>query len=747
MITKVKLTNVASYDSDGVIIDNLDKFNFIYGNNGCGKSTLSKVLKAPEVYPECIIETTEESFRTLVYNKDFIKNNFNQSNEIPGIFTLGADAVSVQQEIKIKEDQLNHANKQKPNKEEQVLNEIGKLNKIETDFIERTWELKKKYDAHFSEVLTGVRGSKTAFKQSLVSKMSSFSEDVETLEDLIKEISIIFKQTPIKLPEFRVFDKSFIEAIDKNIFSEKIVGNQDLDISDMIRSLNLDDWVLTGKGYLQHTNNKCPFCQQDLPKLIQEQIESYFDKTYYLKIEHLKKSFTLQETKWNELESYLADLTSHYELLIDSAKYTHLCEKTKQIKEEVLNLFKVKISEPSLVLRYPNMQSYLDEINEFMDILDDEITSYNLRIDNLSIEKQKTINKVWNFLLNDIKPEYDRYIREQSICIKARDGKKRAFDKVNESIEKLKLEIMELKASVIGIDESVSKINNQLISFGFTNFKLEITPENGVYKIVRPNGEMAEETLSEGEKTFITFLYYYNSVFGTASPDEEETYKVLVIDDPISSLDSKVLFIVSTLIQNLIRATNREGSFIKQVFVLTHNTYFYKEVTNRIKDNCTHHILTKHDDITRVISYQDNPIRTSYQLLWDELRISLDSSVSITQNIMRRILENYFSFAGNIPLMSLTKYFEGDEIDIFKSLIAWLHDGSHAIFEDLYIGSVIETKHLYYKVFKEIFIKTRHEAHFIMMLETTFTPEERSVFEFVTPVESLELAGSVSTLN
>ncbi len=55
--------------------------------------------------------------------------------------------------------------------------------------------------------------------------------------------------------------------------------------------------------------------------------------------------------------------------------------------------------------------------------------------------------------------------------------------------------------------------------------------------------------------------------------------KVVVIDDPISSLDSNVLFIVSNLILKLIDDIRNNQNNIVQLFVLTHNVYFHKEVT------------------------------------------------------------------------------------------------------------------------------------------------------------------------
>mgnify|MGYP000214144738 CR=1 FL=1 len=64
--------------------------------------------------------------------------------------------------------------------------------------------------------------------------------------------------------------------------------------------------------------------------------------------------------------------------------------------------------------------------------------------------------------------------------------------------------------------------------------------------------------------------------------------KLVVIDDPVSSMDSSALFIVSAQIRKMIEvcrnnADNRNpvvsGNFIKQIFILTHNAYFHREVT------------------------------------------------------------------------------------------------------------------------------------------------------------------------
>ena len=70
MIKKIVIKDVASYDAEGVVLDDLRKVNFIYGGNGTGKTTISRVLGSvnPEVeFPGCEVETVvAEKFKKLL---------------------------------------------------------------------------------------------------------------------------------------------------------------------------------------------------------------------------------------------------------------------------------------------------------------------------------------------------------------------------------------------------------------------------------------------------------------------------------------------------------------------------------------------------------------------------------------------------------------------------------------------------------------------------------------------------------
>lgn len=96
-------------------------------------------------------------------------------------------------------------------------------------------------------------------------------------------------------------------------------------------------------------------------------------------------------------------------------------------------------------------------------------------------------------------------------------------------------------------------------------------------------------------------------------------------------------------------------------------------------------IVRKNNNISSIQKYKENPIKTSYELLWQELKSKENRSLISIQNVMRRILENYFKFFGNISIDELENKFQFEEKLICRSLISWINDGSHYISEDLYI--------------------------------------------------------------
>jgi wobble nucleotide-excising tRNase len=257
--------------------------------------------------------------------------------------------------------------------------------------------------------------------------------------------------------------------------------------------------------------------------------------------------------------------------------------------------------------------------------------------------------------------------------------------------------------------------------------------ESGFYQIQREDGTIAEHTLSEGETTFITFLYFLQLAKGGISEDSVNEERILVVDDPISSLDSNVLFIVSTLIKEIIKDIKSDIGNIRQIVLLTHNVYFHKEVSyeglNRKGEKSHFWILRKNGKLSTIHYYgESNPIQSSYELLWREIKEWEKNSGITIQNAMRRILETFFSILGNKrDDFLITKFGTQEEREICRSLLSWANEGSHTLPDDLYIEAPDEAITKYLDVFKGIFTHTENPGHYNLMMGIELEPENEMV--------------------
>jgi wobble nucleotide-excising tRNase len=101
--------------------------------------------------------------------------------------------------------------------------------------------------------------------------------------------------------------------------------------------------------------------------------------------------------------------------------------------------------------------------------------------------------------------------------------------------------------------------------------------------------------------------------------------------------------------------------------------------------------------------------------LWAEYSHNENNS-QILPNVMRRILESYFTLLGDIDFDLICNKFDGTRKPICESLFAWLHAGSHNVFDDAFYTVNDDGIALYKDVFKLIFINEGHEAHYNMMM-------------------------------
>ena len=147
MIKKITIRDVASYDHEGCTFEDLQKVNFIYGGNGTGKTTISRVLGEPlreQAYPHCELEWDGTPEQVIVYNKDFRENQLKEY--MPGVFTLGQQWVDFDKRMDKRRLQREEIAKRMMAAHEWLVKLDNELKEAEEELQNKVWE--KAYVPH-----------------------------------------------------------------------------------------------------------------------------------------------------------------------------------------------------------------------------------------------------------------------------------------------------------------------------------------------------------------------------------------------------------------------------------------------------------------------------------------------------------------------------------------------------------------------------------------------------------------------
>ena len=441
MITRITMNKVNSYKNPA-IIETDKKVNLIYGLNGTGKSTLSDFLYSQTAshFKECNIEGLG-SEEIIVYNQQFIKDYFYESENLKGIFTLSKANTEAEKKIRIAEKEIDKLEKQSDRKSGEILKHQNDLNKKKQDAENKIWEIKTTYsggDRVLEYCLSALMGRKESLFNHLIGMKKPDIQPTKPPEILKKEVEAIQGSNAKKsdlLPEMN-FTGNHNES--DALLNKIIIGNNSSIVAGLIKKLGNSDWVKEGLEYISEEINEdgeaCPFCQEKtITKALIENIRNYFDKTYENDINDLKALFSNYVSSINSLP--------HKEIYETHSFIVNKRQEFENLYSSVFNIFNNNKNKISKKLKLPSNEVTLESsfeaistFNNFIKDINDEIRVHNSKIDN----KDK--------FLDDIKKQFWNYMRwyyDQTIS---------TYQKFKTDVEKI---IKNLKDEVIEINREI----------------------------------------------------------------------------------------------------------------------------------------------------------------------------------------------------------------------------------------------------------------------------------------------------
>lgn len=732
MISDVAISRVATYGDNAQSLNDLSTFNYVFGPNGSGKTTISRIIANEAAYPHCTVSwNAGTKLDILVYNRDFVDRNFTQGPRLKGIFTLGQEHVEAAKKVEELKKKMEEMRQQIKSLKVTLEGEdgqggkIAELKAVEGALSDKCWEQKKKHDQTFAFAFEGCRSSSEKFKKKVLDQRTSNQATVESLDTLQKKAATVFGTTPATQPLLPAIDQGRLAELGADpVLKKRVIGKNDVDIAALILKLGNSDWVKQGRTFYPEGGAACPFCQQPTDASLAEKLNEYYDETFVKETEAIATLATQYSQAAERLKKSLDALLTADCTFLDKGALKALRDTLAAHLGANVQRLEAKQKEPSQVVELESVAAPLSSAVLLVEAANKQIAEHNATVANIAQERATLTAQVWKYLIAvELKDALADYDTKKAAIEKARKSIDDQSKRVQKAYSEKITELRQLEKGITSIQPTIDTINSLLLSFGFRGFSLAKAGEEENYKIVRADGSDAKESLSEGEKTFITFLYFYHLLKGSNSDNGTVTDRVVVIDDPVSSLDSDILFIVSSLIKILCQDVRDKRTYVKQVFVLTHNVYFHKEVTfntkrrgGKMKEE-TFWTVRKSGELTRIICHQENPITSQYDLLWADVRRGDRDNHSI-QNTLRKILENYFKFFGGVNPEDIFAGFDGADHLTCRSLLSWVNDGSHFAQDDLYHAIDDAMVERYLRVFRLVFEKTGHTAHYDMMMRT-----------------------------
>ena len=503
-----------------------------------------------------------------VFNRDFIAASIRASgSRVDPIYYLGRDSVEKQQQVEIRKVDLDSARNEvtaaRSGKEaaERRLDDfcISKAKHIK-DLL-----LGSKHHANYNKnQFAAAAKALTTLSASLKTKMPDDEKERLRKQKDAKPKDFV---SPLNLS---VPDFGALLAETKGLMKRSVVS-QTLD--ELEKDKEIGSWVQ--QGLKLHSGRRktdlCGFCGQLLTASRRESLEAHFNDAFaafQTEIAHAARRIEehrsrLDSTTLPESSRFYDHMTSEAMLATDTTE--HFVRVGLDTLDRLLSALRKKKDEPF-------KPSSLDGgVGEFDPQTGEKLLAAVASI-NVVVEKHNEMTENFQSQVEDACKELEElhvaeafadYDKLRTDVTDAERALQAVFDKPSQ-IEK---QIAQIEREISEHLTPADELNGELRSY-LGRDELQFQVRGSGYALTRSSEPVSH--LSEGETTAIAFLYFLKSL---KDKSFDLSKGVVVIDDPISSLDANSLFSAFGYMRERTKACG-------QLFVLTHNFGFFRQVRN-----------------------------------------------------------------------------------------------------------------------------------------------------------------------
>lgn len=377
---------------------------------------------------------------------------------------------------------------------------------------------------------------------------------------------------------------------------------------------NPESWLKTGFGYVQKKQTVgdgtepliCPFCKQDIDLSTLDILKAYtihFDDEFNALVSRIATH--LVTTQAANLDTILltinnvnqvntaaiASWSTHLPATAIAPIFNIVADEAALRREyqAVLDLVLEKSSNPSVaanIAAVTAFQGTIEGINHNITAYNLAVVAYNLAISSFKAGIQSVVQAQTE--LHRLERIQKRFLPPITTLCSSRAAEKRVLDALNTAYPLLVAQ--QAATATAFLANYKARINHYLTNVFKTPFLIDnvvhVAPQGQArqskvnYKLTIDGKDIsfienqpfsARECLSEGDKSTIALALFLSKLDIDPNPQD----KILVFDDPLSSLDTNRRMYTISIIKNLIQT-------MKQVIVLSHNEHFLHEIARDV---------------------------------------------------------------------------------------------------------------------------------------------------------------------
>lgn len=647
------------------------QFNVIYGWNGCGKTTLSSLLSLVqkktalsegevELELDGATKITGSEFpsaqlpQVRVFNRDFINATLSQAGGIAPIYFLGEDSVEKQAQVDTLKRDLGFAKTEVAvaTSEKKTAND-----KLDDFCVAQAKIIKAALTSANSATYNNY--DKRNFKHA-VQALNAQSASAAILSDEQKAV-LNSKRNAQPRP---AIEKLTAPSIDLDPLASEVEAIVSLSVvaqtlDELTTDAKLAAWVQ--QGLVLHSGERasdtCRFCQQPLEAIRRAALEAHFNDAFASFQKDLGSLLTkLTTAKQSAGSLSLPDASRFYEALTSEVttargRMSRARVETEAALDALIARVQAKRDSPFAPAAAPSPTGRAPSS------LADAAAALN------------TIIELHNQTSAQFKESVDDACRKlEASYVAEAHGE---FVQLSEAVTTANAALEDIKARPAGIQAQIDEVERAILEhrrpadeltqelrayLGRDELRFEVRGTG--YALTR--GGQPVSHLSEGERTAIAFLYFLKSL-------QDKTFDlkngVVVIDDPVSSLDANAMFSAFSYMRD---RTSECG----QLFIFTHSFSFFREVKNwfhhlpkqnksNVEQRPARFFLLRsyrHPDgqrasllgpLDRLLEEHDSEYQYLFKRVYDEAhRANVDSLEHHygLPNIARRLLESFLAF-------------------------------------------------------------------------------------------------------